>query len=439
MEGKIRFIVVAIVWLATLSAILAWALSTRETRLSLAAGPRSGESFQLALAIAQVFNDTVPNATIDVFETNGSTQNVRLLESGQVDLATMQADTRADDTVNAVASLYFDAYQLIVNESSDVQGFQDLEAHRVAIGPAGSGQSTAFLFAAQHYGLSSEQLTALPMSEDAANFAMIMGQVDAVFRVRAPGNVSIRELVRDHPMRLVPIQQSEALSLSKPTLTSGLIPLGSYRGSPPLPDRDLPTAVLERLLVARADLDANLVHTITRTLFEHRSELIALNNLAGFIGAVDSEGRSSTPLHPGARRYYDREKPDFWQQNTRLLASLLYVVAIATSAALALRSHFMRRRRVRIGNYTMQLMDIAKQARNTGSVQTLYELKDRLIHMLHQVVQDLDKDRVSQEEFEHFSFTWQAVDTVVRDSLAMTGRPLSPSHTGASETRQTNG
>jgi type VI protein secretion system component VasF len=99
----------------------------------------------------------------------------------------------------------------------------------------------------------------------------------------------------------------------------------------------------------------------------------------------------------------------------------------------------MRRRRVRIGNYTMQLMEIAKQARNAGSVQTLYKLKDRLIHMLHQVVQDLDKDRVSQEEFEHFSFTCQAVDTVVRDSLAMTGRPLSASDTGPGETRQTNG
>jgi hypothetical protein len=37
------------------------------------------------------------------------------------------------------------------------------------------------------------------------------------------------------------------------------------------------------------------------------------------------------------------------------------------------------------------LMEIAKQARDTESVQTLYELKDGLIHMLHQVVQDLDK------------------------------------------------
>jgi hypothetical protein len=39
--------------------------------------------------------------------------------------------------------------------------------------------------------------------------------------------------------------------------------------------------------------------------------------------------------------------------------------------------------------------------------------------MLQHIVSDLDHDHVSQEEFEHFSFTWQAVDTVVRDRLSM--------------------
>ena len=37
--------------------------------------------------------------------------------------------------------------------------------------------------------------------------------------------------------------------------------------------------------------------------------------------------------------------------------------------------------------------------------------------MLEEVVGDLDRERVSQEEFEHFSFTWQAVDALVRDRL----------------------
>jgi TRAP-type uncharacterized transport system substrate-binding protein len=95
-------------------------------------------------------------------------------------------------------------------------------------------------------------------------------------------------------MRLVPIKQSEALSLKQAAIMPGTVPLGSYLGSPPLPKQNLPTAVLERILVARADLNADLVHAMTRVLFERHSELIARDNLAGFISAIDSKLRCCT-------------------------------------------------------------------------------------------------------------------------------------------------
>jgi TRAP transporter TAXI family solute receptor len=419
MESRIRYIVVGIIWIATLTAALAWFLAGQQSRLALAAGPRSSESFRLATVIASVFNRANPNILLEVFETGGSGENVRLLQQGHVDFATIQADTRVNEEVTALASLYHDAYQLIVNDSTDIQAFADLAGHRVAIPPAGSGQNQSFWFLARHYGLTEDSVIALPMAEEAADFAMIMDQVDAVFRVRAPGNASISELVERHPMRLVPIQQAEALSLQRPTIRSGVIPVGSYRGSPPLPESDLPTVELERLLVARAGLKNEQVFSMMHTLFERYSELVAQDNLAGFIRAIDDNERISIPLHPGARRYYDKEKPGLVQENTRLLASLLYVVAILTSAGFAMRSRFMRRRKVRVGDYNKQLMAIAEKARETTSPELLYELRDRLVTMLQHIVRDLDQDRVSQEEFEHFSFTWQAVDTVVRDRLSL--------------------
>jgi TRAP transporter TAXI family solute receptor len=419
MQGRMRFIIVGIVWIATLSAVLYWFLATRGTRLALAAGPRGSESFQLATAIATVFNEKVSNAHIDVFETGGSGENAQLLEAGQVEFATVQADTPVNEQVTAIASLYFDAYQLIANQDSGIRHFKDLAGHRVAIAPAGSGQNKAFWFLAKHYGLGPDVLTALPMADEAANFAMVMQQVEAVFRVRVPGNKAIHQLVSDHPMELVPIRQAEALALQQPALKAGIIPVGAYRGAPPLPEADLPTAVLARVLVARVDVHPDLVHTLTRILFDRHSELVALTRLAGFIQPIDSDSQISIPLHAGAQRYYDREKPGFWQRNTRVLASLLYVFAITTSVAIALRSRLLRVRKVHVSDYNRQLMEIAEQARHTESYEQLLTLKDRLVTMLQQIVNDLSKDQVTQEEFEHFSFTWQAVDTVVRDRLML--------------------
>jgi hypothetical protein len=45
--------------------------------------------------------------------------------------------------------------------------------------------------------------------------------------------------------------------------------------------------------------------------------------------------------------------------------------------------------------------------------------KHQLMDILTEVVNDLERERVSQEEFEHFSFTWQAVDALLRDRLAL--------------------
>jgi type VI protein secretion system component VasF len=99
----------------------------------------------------------------------------------------------------------------------------------------------------------------------------------------------------------------------------------------------------------------------------------------------------------------------------------------------------MRRHKVRIGEYTSQLMAIAEQARRAESPQVYDELKDRLVRMLEQVVQDLDNDRFTQDEFEHFSFTWRAVDTLVRDRLTLLRQPLAPRQSRPSEGDVING
>jgi len=423
-EGRARFILVAVLWVTLLSLGVAWFRGTRPIRIAIAAGPGYSETFELASAISTVLREAIPNLRVEVYETGGSTDNLRLIREGRVDLATVQADARVSDQVQGVVSLYHDAYQLIVREDTHILSFSDLAGRRIAIAPTNSGQNRSFWFVADHFGLGADDLIALPMSEDAANFAMIHGQVDAVFRVRTPGNPAIRDLVGDHSFRLIAIPQSAALGLKHPSIAPGVIPVGSYRGHPSLPPQDLPTAVVERLLVARAGLNPNVVQQLTRVLFEWRANLVSESKLAGFIRPLGGDEASSFPIHPGARSYYDREKPGFVQTNARTLSGVLYVVAILTSAGLALRARLLRAKRVRMGDYNLELMQVAEQARRCSDPEKLHALKDRLIDMLHEVVKDLDRERVTQDEFEHFSFTWQAVDTLVRDRLALRSQPL---------------
>ena len=105
------------------------------------------------------------------------------------------------------------------------------------------------------------------------------------------------------------------------------------------------------------------------------------------------------------------------QQNARLVSALLYMVAIIVSALLGLRSYWVRSRRMRMHIFNRRLMEISGGARNESDVDELLQCKHQLMDMLEEVVVDLEREKVSQEEFEHFSFTWQAVDALVRDRL----------------------
>ncbi len=123
--------------------------------------------------------------------------------------------------------------------------------------------------------------------------------------------------------------------------------------------------------------------------------------------------------HPGARSYFDREKPGILQRNARLVSALLYTIAIVVSALLALRTHWIRSRRLRMHDFNRRLMDLATLARSDSDVAALQEHKNALMDILEEVVGDLERERVSQDEFEHFSFTWQAVDALLRDRLLL--------------------
>ena len=419
LSPRLRIALIIIVWFVALSALVIWLGAVREQRLAIAGGPEGSETLALTEAIADVLNEKKLGFRLVVFESGGTTQNMQLLQQGRVDFATIQADTAVTDRIAGITTLYQDAYHLIASEASGITHFSDLANHRVAIPPTTSGQFNSFQFLARHYGIANALPDALPMSEDAANFAMEQGQGEAVFRVRAPGNEMIRELVGDQALRLVEIEQSGALGLKQPAIGAGVIPRGSYRGSPALPEQDLDTAVVNRLLVGRADLGEGIVYRVTKAIYDNRSEILERSLLAGFIGPLPDDSSSVIVAHPGARTWYDREKPGIMQRNARLVSALLYVIAIVVSALLALRTHWVRSRRMRMHDFNRELIALAGKVRGEEQSQALLEYKHRLMDILEQVVCDLERERVSQDEFEQFSFTWQAVDALVRDRLLL--------------------
>lgn len=420
MPRRLNLLLVALTLLVTLGGLGWLAYHDRQSDpLLLAAGTRFSEGFQLAEAIATVVRRHHPEITLEVIETGGSLDNGRLLDDGHVDLAVVQADASTTSRGRLVAVLYPDTYQLIVRRSAGISNVADLRGRTIALPSRGSAQFTSFWHLAEHYGLKEGDLTWLPMSNRSAEWALISDAVDAVFRVRAPGDVSVRHLVEKTDIVLVPIDQAPALHLQKPSIDSGRIPKGIYRGFPPLPEQDLATASVNRLLVADAGLAPSTLYTITSVLFERQRELSDLTSHASLIRAPNTGAGITLPLHAGSAHYFDREKPGFWSEQADFLRTMLSLFALSASMFFGFRNWFQSRQKNRADAYNKDLMALFESARRREHGVGHY--RQALGDILIRVMDDLDNDRISTDGFDEFSFAWQAVSGLLEQQPDSSG------------------
>lgn len=398
-----------------------YAGQSQEYRLAIAAGHRSGQAFQIMSAIQTVAQRHHPEIQIELFETRGSLQNARLLENGSVDLATSQADLVVGRRAQLVAELYSDAFQLVVRSDSGIRDINDLAGKRVALPSEQTSEYNAFLFLAQHYQLDRSGIELFPGTQATTDWLLINGDVDALFRVRAPGDRSVLNLIEKADVRIIPIPQAAALRLKQPSLEAGVVPKGSYNGRPAVPETDLQTISVRQLLLAASDTPADVVSKLTAILFERRRELVDLLPLSGAISAPDRSSGTILPVHAGAQSYYDRDEPSFLQENAEPITLLVSVLAILTSMFLHLGGR--RRKRV-LDGYNRELLALAQTARQARSFDQLDECDARLAAFVERVVASAEGGLINASEFNLFQFTYEAVEDAIRDREQQLERAL---------------
>ncbi len=392
-----------------ISAGLIWLDSHRTQVLVIGAGHKQGESYAMVSAISRLATKYDPKLRIIVAETGGSGQNTHMLSEGLLQMATIQADTPTGPRVRLVTSLYPDVFQLLVRKDRAINSVAELKGKSVALPSRSSGQYRSFLFLARYYGLSPRDMNLISMSSRAASWAIVHGGVDALFRVRAPGNAELKEIIHSDAVKILPIPHTRALRLVQPAIEEGVLPAGSYRGAPAVPERDLPVPMVRRLLVAGVDVPPDLVERVTRLIYEHRRELASLTPLSGFIAAPDTLFNHPIPLHEGARRYYERDKPSFLQENAELLA--LYLTILAGAASILLRLNT-RRQKARVDAYNRELIALYNQAVTDPNPREEY-YRDRMMEIFARVLKDSEDGNINTTGFEFLSFAWDELNDAI--------------------------
>ncbi|PZO34090.1 MAG: C4-dicarboxylate ABC transporter substrate-binding protein [Shackletoniella antarctica] len=419
MQGKVVLpvVVLGLVGVAA-SAFFLVREHTRTYRLVLASGGSTGEYYAFSQAFAEVVARNHPTIDLEVIETNGSVENMELIKDNAAQLALVQSDTPVQPPVRAVALLFPEMFHLLARADAGIDSVADLRGKRVALMPENSGSYALFWPLAQHYGLTAETMTTLPMPADQASAALATGEVDALFRVITLGNPAVAELLQTDAIRLTAIDQVDALRLSLPYLNAQIIPKGTYNGGRPIPAADLPVVAVNALLVAHEDLPAKVVNALTSTLHQHRNELVAIYPRAAMI-RLDTSGDLGLPLHPGAEAFYRQGEPEFLVEYAEPMALLLSVTVLGASGLLQLRSWLLGKQKNRADSYNLEILALIDVIGQVQSLEELSALRKTLFDILKQVVIDLDVDRITSESFESFTFPWEIANNAIRHQEAV--------------------
>lgn len=395
----------------TVAASIVWHRSNKNETLIIAAGPKSGLSFSLVQSITKVMKED-HFIDLQMIETRDGEEGTKLLEEGLVQFAVAQTKSLHGDEARLVASLYPDSYQLLVHQDSAIRHFTDLRGKKIAMQNKGGAEHEAFWELAKHYGMEPTNMTVYASGDKASDWMFLNGQVDAIFRVRAPGDQSIKKLINYSKVRFIPLEQVEGIRISSPTRQANVIAKGVYQGHPAVPDRDVPTISEKELLIASASVPSEIIEKLSTTLFEGRKKLTNLAPMAAFIEQPKKDGELLIPIHEGVRKFWQRTEPPFLQKNADLIAMVSSMGFFLFSAVMWYRNN---QRRQMMFQYNRQLMELALQVKHLETAEELESKSKDFDLFLIELVKTTEKGQINMQDYTALSYSYEAVKTAFAD------------------------
>nr|WP_321359812.1 TAXI family TRAP transporter solute-binding subunit [uncultured Hyphomonas sp.] len=246
---------------------------------------------------------------VDLVDTAGSIENLRLLDDGDVDVALVQgglASRQDRDVLNSLGGLFPEPFWVFVSAENSINAFGDLRGYRFAIGPDGSGTRALALSLQSEFGGTWPASAQMTLAGSEAADALRAGTVDAVAFAASVEAPYVQDLLRDPAVELLPFERAPALArrqdaLSAVTLLRGVVDIGAD-----IPATDVPLVAPVAQLAIRKDIHP----AIEALLIDSAIAIHGDGSLLSAAGRWPDPDATDLPVSRQARRYY-RDGPSF--------------------------------------------------------------------------------------------------------------------------------
>ncbi len=240
---------------------------------------------------------------VNLLNTAGSVDNLRLLREGEADVALVQGGlaTEGDSRdLRTLGGLFYEPFWVFVRRDLSLSDFDGLKRFRVAIGPEGSGTRMLAIALRREHGGDWGPGSARTETGSAAADALVKGEIDAAVFAAGISAPYIDRLLREPGIELLSFERAPALSQRRPALAETTLLHGVVDIARDVPARDVPLIAPVAQLVVHDDLHP----AIQSVLLEAAEQIHREHSLLADAGTFPTPDLTDLPLSTEAVRYY---------------------------------------------------------------------------------------------------------------------------------------
>ena len=365
-----------------------WTRERLPDTIRIATASRGSFYFDIGNALSRYLEESV-RRPVEIVQTGGSLDNLKLLVEGDADLAIIEASAFPVDGIGVLSPLFSEFLHVVVRRSSGITSVADLDGARIALGEPGSAMRQDALRVLDHYRIDAQNIV-----DGSVEALLADDSIDAAMVTTGLLSRTLEPLWSDASFDLLSVEDAAPLSLRHAFFFEAEIPRGLYHERPSIPSADTTTIATTALLVVRDDTSQLLVHHTLETLFESdlRFHFVTL------IKASEAEQWRLMPLHPLARAYF---RP---YEGIELLASFMESLAAMKELLFALAA----------GLYL--LWSSYRDSKRKEEERALQELKERLDRLLDETIR-IERAQMNTESSTELKDYLDAVTTIKLKAL----------------------
>src|SRR5215204_6264800 len=284
--------------IAVAAAVLAGSVAAQQRSIAIATGGTGGVYYPLGGGLANILSKSLPGIQASAEVTGGSVDNLKLIGSGQAELAFTMVDATLDAykgedkfkgnkvDVRALAVLYPNRMHVVSVEGKGIDKMSDLKGKRVSTGSPGSATEVMAFRVIEAAGLDKDKdMRRERLGVAESTNAIKDGKIDAYFWVGGLPTAAVTDLGASPGVKIKMVDHADVLDKMNAKYggiyTAGVIPAKTYPGQ----DKDNHITVVQNILVANASMTDKIAYDIVKTFIEHKDDLVAVHGEAKAISS----------------------------------------------------------------------------------------------------------------------------------------------------------